>query len=66
MRHMSKFLSVLVCMMFVVQEVRSQDKNIPTDAATRSLSSASDFARLYVGPVEPQYQLSLWYDNPYY
>ena len=63
---MSKFLSVLVCMMFVVQEVRSQDKNIPTDAATRSLSSASDFARLYVGPVEPQYQLSLWYDNPYY
>ena len=63
---MSKFLSVLVCMMLVVQEVRSQDKNIPTDAATRSLSSASDFARLYVGPVEPQYQLSLWYDNPYY
>ena len=53
-------------MMLVVQEVRSQDKNIPTDAATRSLSSASDFARLYVGPVEPQYQLSLWYDNPYY
>ena len=53
-------------MMFVVQEVRSQDKNIPTDAATRSLSLASDFARLYVGPVEPQYQLSLWYDNPYY
>jgi len=29
-------------------------------------SSASDFARLYVGAVEPQYQLSLWHDIPYY
>ena len=28
--------------------------------------SASDFARLYVGEVEPQYQTELWYDNPYY
>ena len=28
--------------------------------------SAADFARLYVGPVEPQYQLSLWNDIPYY
>ena len=25
-----------------------------------------DFARLYVGAVEPQYQLSLWHDIPYY
>lgn len=29
-------------------------------------SSASDFARLYVGSVEPQYQMSLWQDIPYY
>ena len=29
-------------------------------------SSASDFARLYVGPLEPQYPKSLWYDMPYY
>ena len=28
--------------------------------------SASDFARLYVGPIEPQYQVSLWHDIPYY
>ena len=29
-------------------------------------SSAADFARLYVGPVEPQYQATVWYDIPYY
>ena len=29
-------------------------------------SSASDFARLYVGQVEPQYQMALWRDIPYY
>ena len=28
--------------------------------------SASDFARLYVGQVEPQYQMALWRDIPYY
>ena len=34
--------------------------------AQEYFSSASDFARLFVGPVEPQYQLSLWHDIPYY
>ena len=34
--------------------------------AQEYFSSASDFARLYVGAVEPQYQSSLWHDNPYY
>ena len=43
-------------MIVVVQNVGAQEY----------FSSASDFARLYVGPVEPQYQLSLWYDIPYY
>ena len=42
--------------MLVVQYVGAQEY----------FSSASDFARLYVGPVEPQYQTSLWYDIPYY
>ena len=27
---------------------------------------ASDYARLYVGALEPQYQLRLWHDIPYY
>ena len=45
-----------VCMMGVVQTVGAQDY----------FSSASDFARIYVGAVEPQYQTSLWYDLPYY
>lgn len=30
------------------------------------LDVAGDHARLYVGRVEPQYQLTLWRDNPYY
>ena len=34
--------------------------------AQEYFSSASDFARLYVGAVEPQYQKSLWHDIPYY
>ena len=42
--------------MAVVQNIKAQDVS----------SSASDFARLYVGEVEPQYQTELWYDNPYY
>ena len=47
---------VLACMMAVVQNAGAQEY----------FSSASDFARLYVGLVEPQYQTWLWYDNPYY
>ena len=42
--------------MTVVQGVRAQEY----------FSSASDFARLYVGAVEAQYQTSVWHDNPYY
>ena len=42
--------------MTVVQGVRAQEY----------FSSASDFARLYVGAVEPQYQKSQWHDIPYY
>ena len=34
--------------------------------AQEYFSSASDFARLYVGAVETPYQLSLWRDIPYY
>ena len=43
-------------MMVIVQKVGAQ----------AYFTSASDYARLYVGAVEPQYQLSLWYDCPYY
>ena len=46
----------LICMMVVIQHVGAQ-KYFP---------SASDYARLYVGVVEPQYQTSAWYDLPYY
>ena len=34
--------------------------------AQEHISSASDYARLYVGTLEPQYQLRLWHDIPYY
>ena len=53
---MRKYLLAFACMMAVVQHVRAQDY----------FSSASDFARLYVGAMEPQYPKSLWFDMPYY
>ena len=43
-------------MMAVVQSAGAQDY----------FHSASGFARLYMGVVEPQYQTWLWHDNPYY
>ena len=51
-----KYLLFFVYMMSVIQHVGAQEHH----------SSASDFARLYVGAVEPQYQLLLWHDIPYY
>ena len=50
---MKKNLIALVCMMAVVQYAGAQDY----------FRSASDYARLYVGPIEPQYQVSLWHDR---
>ena len=44
------------CMMGIVQNIGAQEY----------FASASDYARIYVGPVEPQYQISLWHDIPYY
>jgi hypothetical protein len=43
-------------MMAVVQHVGAQGY----------FSSASDYARLYVGAVEPQYPKTVWHDMPYY
>ncbi len=43
-------------MMVVVQKTGAQGY----------FSSASDFARLYVGEVEVPYQIAQWYDIPYY
>jgi hypothetical protein len=43
-------------MILVVQNVKAQEY----------FSSAKDFARLYIGAVEPQYLLSAWRDIPYY
>ena len=46
----------VVCMMAVVQHAEAQGNSL----------AASDFARLYVGAVEPQYPAWLWQDIPYY
>jgi outer membrane receptor for ferrienterochelin and colicin len=51
-----KYLLIFACVMAAVLNAGAQEY----------FSSAADFARLYVGPVEPQYQLSLWNDIPYY
>ena len=56
MTHSKLALLFLVYVMSVIQPVGAQEHH----------SSASDFARLYVGSVEPQYQLLLWHDIPYY
>ena len=61
---MKKYLLLIACMLIVIQNAKAQEYFIPEP--TRSLSSASDFARLYVGAVEPQYPISLWHDLPYY
>ena len=39
---------------------------VQTVGAQTYFSAASEFARLYVGPVEPQYSKTLWHDLPYY
>ena len=46
----------LLCMMSVILHAGAQEH----------ISFASDYDRLYVGALEPQYQLKLWHDIPYY
>ncbi len=54
---MKKYRLAIACMMMaVVQHVGAQGY----------FSSASDYARLYVGAVEPQYPKTVWHDMPYY
>ena len=53
---MKKYWLVFACMMAVVHHVGAQEY----------FSSASDYARLYVGAVESQYPILLWHDIPYY
>ena len=53
---MNKYRLVFACMMAAVQHTGAQEY----------FRVASDFARLYVGAIEPQYQKSLWHDIPYY
>ena len=53
---MKKYILVFACMMFVIQNGGAQGY----------FSSASGYARLYVGSVEPQYQTTLWHNIPYY
>ena len=52
----TKILLIYAFMMVVIEDIGAQDY----------FSSASDFARLYVGSVEPQYPAWLWHDIPYY
>ena len=52
---MKKYFLGLVCTALFVQNVDAQEK-----------ISASNYARLYVSALEPQYQMWMWHDNPYY
>ena len=51
-----RYWLVFACIMATVQKIGAQEY----------FSSASDFARLYVGAIESQYSKSLWHDMPYY
>ncbi len=53
---MRKYLLALACIIVIAQNSGAQETS----------SSASDFARLYVGALEPQYQIWSWQDIPYY
>ena len=53
---MKKYVLALACVISGVQTTEAQEY----------FSSASDFARLYVGEIEPQYQMWTWKDSPYY
>ena len=55
-KDLKKYLLAFVCMMVFVQHGEAQEY----------FSSASDYARIYVGVLEPQYPKSLWHDIPYY
>ena len=55
-KDLKKFLMALVCTMLVAEHAGAQEY----------FSSASDFARLFVGAIEPQYPKTLWHDMPYY
>lgn len=57
MVYVKNYLCLLACMMATsVQTADAQDY----------FSSALDYSHLYVGRVEPQYDLAQWQDNPYY
>ncbi len=55
-KDVKKYCFVFACFMMIVQNLKAQEY----------FSSASDFARLYIGEVEPQYLLSAWRDIPYF
>ena len=55
-KDLKKHWLIFAFLLVVAQKVGAQEY----------FSSASDFARLYVGAVETPYQLSLWRDIPYY
>ena len=67
-KDVKKYLVVFVCMIaFVQNNVAQEYVNHEVRLPARNLTlAASDFARLYVGPIEPQYQKSVWHDSPYY
>ena len=63
---MKLYRLALACMMAVVQNVGAQDNSVSTASPSLNFSTISDYARLYVGAIEPQYQTGLWHDMPYY
>ena len=63
-RLMKRIISLTVLALLAISATAQTSK--AELLAQEHISSASDYARLYVGPLEPQYQLLLWHDIPYY
>ncbi len=61
---MNRYLTSL-SLLFIAYIAMAQPVTKVTDYS-KYFSSAADYARLYVGAVEPQYPKSLWHDMPYY
>ena len=53
---MKKYRLIFVFLMAMAQSVGAQEY----------FSSAADYARLYVGAIEPPYEKGVWHESPYY
>ena len=62
---MKKHLLAIACLIATWQNVVAQEILFPQRPTPLPLPT-TDFARLYVGAIEPQYSRYMWHNSPYY